>query len=111
MGSADESPPQRYGSSPFGRSGHRADSALTLAARSQRVQFQKLEEFDERCLRNHSWKGRSELRSTLAANSALFIRHNVEVIVANCGGNPEELEELLEGQEIPGMQHVSTNGI
>lgn len=45
------------------------------------------------------WKDRPEIKHTLRANAELFARHEAEVIIANCGGNPAELAALIEAHQ------------
>lgn len=56
------------------------------------------------------WKGRPELKCTLAANADLFVKHSAELIVVNCGGDPQELASLIEGHNILNLGWVSISG-
>jgi hypothetical protein len=52
------------------------------------------------------WCNRPELEQTLAANAALFERHRAEVVIFNCGGDPDALAEILRKQRVTRLRHV-----
>lgn len=52
------------------------------------------------------WFNRPELATTLAANASRFQRYRAEVIVVNCGGEPDEVTRLIHGIPIDGLRQV-----
>jgi glycosyltransferase involved in cell wall biosynthesis len=47
------------------------------------------------------WKDRKEFATSLSRNAAIFREHNFEVIVVNCGGDAQSLEEILHKIDVP----------
>ncbi len=52
------------------------------------------------------WLSRPELRNTLEANAELFERYSAEVIIVNCGGNPDEVTSLIQGHAISSLRQI-----
>lgn len=52
------------------------------------------------------WCDRDEIADTLAQNTSLFLKHSVEVLVLNCGGNTERLQQLLSLSQIPFLRQI-----
>ena len=52
------------------------------------------------------WRHRRELAKTLKINAPWFDRYAAEVIVVNCGGDPDEAAALIDAHPIPGVRQV-----
>lgn len=52
------------------------------------------------------WRNRPELARTLTANAEVFARHRAEVLIVNCGGDPDELSTLLRDQPIAELRQI-----
>jgi GT2 family glycosyltransferase len=57
-----------------------------------------------------AWRNRPELRETLAANARYFERHRAEVIIVNCGGDPDDVAALVADQPITDLRVVTLTG-
>jgi glycosyltransferase involved in cell wall biosynthesis len=53
------------------------------------------------------WSRRPELRDTLGLNAPLFRRHDVEVVVVNCGGDPGQVASLVGERGIDDLRYVT----
>src|SRR2546423_11853928 len=42
------------------------------------------------------WRDRPELAETLGNNAPVFRAHGLAITIVNCGGNPDELEAIVE---------------
>jgi len=52
------------------------------------------------------WADRPEIAITLRRNAPLFTAVGAEVVVVNCGGDPDRLTEALAGVPLPGLRRV-----
>jgi glycosyltransferase involved in cell wall biosynthesis len=52
------------------------------------------------------WADRPEIGITLRRNAPLFAAAGAEVVVVNCGGDPDRLAEALAGVPLPGLRRV-----
>lgn len=46
------------------------------------------------------WSNRDELATTLHANRDIFLKHSSDIIIANCGGDREKLDSLIQTAEL-----------
>jgi len=53
-----------------------------------------------------AWRHRPELARTLQANAELFGRHCEDVLIVNCGGDPDELSDLVRESRVSGLRQV-----
>ena len=52
------------------------------------------------------WRNRPEIAVSLERNAAQFAAHDLEVILADCGGTPGGLEEILGGRHLPALRRI-----
>jgi hypothetical protein len=57
-----------------------------------------------------AWRNRPELAQTLRANVRMFERYCEEVIVVNCGGDPDALSRLAPRGSVAGLRQVDVPG-
>lgn len=57
-----------------------------------------------------TWKNRPELRETLRANAPLLNAHAAEVIVVNCGGDPDQLDSLVADAGVDDLRQIVLPG-
>jgi glycosyltransferase involved in cell wall biosynthesis len=55
------------------------------------------------------WSNRSELRTTLQRNAAAFQSLPSEVLIVNCGGSPQDLQNLLEDSTLPRLRVIEVS--
>jgi hypothetical protein len=56
------------------------------------------------------WRDRPELKQTIAANASVFERHGAEVLVVNCGGDPDEVSALLRDPPVSRVRQIYLPG-
>jgi len=52
------------------------------------------------------WRQRDEILLTLAANAPTFRANDAEILVLNCGGDPEQLRSLIAGSGVAGVRQL-----
>jgi predicted glycosyltransferase involved in capsule biosynthesis len=57
------------------------------------------------------WCDRPEIEITLQHNYRIFVDHNIELVIVNCGGSTEWLRELLSQKLVSELQCVELQGI
>jgi glycosyltransferase involved in cell wall biosynthesis len=56
------------------------------------------------------WRNEPKLRETLAANAGIFERHAADVLIVNCGGDPDAMLELLRGHAVSRLRQIHLPG-